>query len=368
MLKTKRFQQGSVTRSSDRRYWVVKYRIGDQHKTKILGKVKEMSKSEAREKAVNVMKPVNEGAGPVSQITLKYFVENHFLPFYRKHVWKRLTDQSRTDSIQLHIVGPLGARILSEMTREEMQALLDERKHLSYSFVDHLRWDLKQIFSLAVTDGAIESSPIYADGKLFLFVPKECKKPARPAMTFDQAKLAFSILDLRERLILKLGVLSGMRQSEIFGLRRGTIGADHAQIVERVCRRDIDTPKTEKSKRKAALSSGIQEDMLAWLAIAPDHGPAGWLFPSENPKMPMGADNVMSRYIRPKLKAIGLGWVDYRVLRRTHSSLMKEKGVDPKLVADQQGHGLDVNQNVYTQTSLESRLEAVEVLASAFVN
>src|SRR5438552_9468239 len=29
-------------------------------------------------------------------------------------------------------------------------------------------------------------------------------------------------------------------------------------------------------------------------------------------------------HIRPKLKAVGLGWVDYRVLRRTHSSLMND--------------------------------------------
>jgi len=46
---------------------------------------------------------------------------------------------------------------------------------------------------------------------------------------------------------------------------------------------------------------------------------------------------------------------------------MKQMKVDPKLVADQQGHGVDTNQNVYTMTSIESRLEAVETL-SAFVN
>ena len=47
---------------------------------------------------------------------------------------------------------------------------------------------------------------------------------------------------------------------------------------------------------------------------------------------------------------------------------MRELGVDPKVVADQQGHTLDVNLNVYTQTSLEKRVEAVEQLESAFVN
>jgi hypothetical protein len=68
-----------------------------------------------------------------------------------------------------------------------------------------------------------------------------------------------------------------------------------------------------------------------------------------------------------QMRVLPAPWVDYRVMRRTHSSLMKQAKVDPKLVADQQGHGLDTNQNVYTQTPVASRLEAVETL-SAFVN
>jgi hypothetical protein len=45
---------------------------------------------------------------------------------------------------------------------------------------------------------------------------------------------------------------------------------------------------------------------------------------------------------------------------------MRELNVDPKLVADQQGHTLDVNINVYTQ--LASRIEAVNTLESALIN
>jgi hypothetical protein len=40
--------------------------------------------------------------------------------------------------------------------------------------------------------------------------------------------------------------------------------------------------------------------------------------------------------------------------------------VDPKIAADQMGHSVDVNQNVYTQTSIERRREAVNSL-EAFV-
>jgi hypothetical protein len=45
-----------------------------------------------------------------------------------------------------------------------------------------------------------------------------------------------------------------------------------------------------------------------------------------------------------------------------------EMDVDPKVVADLMGHDVNVNLNAYTQTSIETKLEAVEVLESAFVN
>jgi len=49
-------------------------------------------------------------------------------------------------------------------------------------------------------------------------------------------------------------------------------------------------------------------------------------------------------------------------MRRTHSSLSRKAGIDPKLVADQLGHGLGVNLDVYTVAALDKRQGAVEVL------
>jgi len=40
------------------------------------------------------------------------------------------------------------------------------------------------------------------------------------------------------------------------------------------------------------------------------------------------------------LDRVGLGCANFLVICRTHSTLMKELGVDPKLVADQLGHTL----------------------------
>ena len=67
----------------------------------------------------------------------------------------------------------------------------------------------------------------------------------------------------------------------------------------------------------------------------------------------------------PLLNSVGLGWVDFHVMRRTHATLMNEMHDDPKLVADQLGHTLDVNQNVYTRASLIRRKQAVDALEAA---
>ena len=41
-----------------------------------------------------------------------------------------------------------------------------------------------------------------------------------------------------------------------------------------------------------------------------------------------------------------------------------EAGADPKVVADLMGYDVDVNQNVYTQSSAARQLAAVEALGS----
>jgi integrase len=108
--------------------------------------------------------------------------------------------------------------------------------------------------------------------------------------------------------------------------------------------------------------------LAEWLKESPDTGPDGWLFPSEKLEKPIWKDGVWRRHVLPKLKTKKLEWVNFQVLRRTHSSLMREENIDPKVVADQLGHTLDVNLNVYTQTSLENRLRAVETLEASLVN
>jgi integrase len=97
--------------------------------------------------------------------------------------------------------------------------------------VDHLRWDFRQMFEMAIAEGIVKRNPA-----ALLFTPRECSKPEHRTMTVNEIKRAFGVLDLRERLIFKLAVLAGLRPGEIFGLRRTRLKEKTADIQEGIYR------------------------------------------------------------------------------------------------------------------------------------
>jgi integrase len=266
------------------------------------------------------------------------------------------------DRIRHHLVSEFGGATLGTFNRDRLQQFLDEKAAtgLSFSMVDHLRWDLKQVFDMAVAEGFLLRNPAR-----LLFTPRECPRAATRIMTFEEVRTLFGVLDVREQLIARLAVLAGMRPGEIFALKWQRLEAQYADIRQRVYRGDIDSPKSSYSVRWAALSDGLLSGITEWRAIAADSSPDAWVFPSEKLSTPLRKDNCWRRCVAPRLKPRGLGWVNFQVMRRSHSCLLKELDVDPQVRAEQMGHTVAVNENVYTRTSLERRREAVNKLESA---
>ena len=126
----------------------------------------------------------------------------------------------------------------------------------------------------------------------------------------------------------------------------------------------IGTPKSKRSRRVAAFTPMIIAEMEEWKAVCPRVEPDVWVFPSERLVTPMSRDNCLRRNMSQKLKPLGLEWVDFQVMRRTHASLSRKAGIDPKVVADQLGHGIGVSLDVYTRSDLQQRTMAVTRLES----
>jgi integrase len=357
-----RHQAGGLRKQRGR--WLGMWWDGGKRKSRVLGLVKEMTKSKARDEVAKIVAELKAKTETNSRVwCFGEFVDKVFFPYYSRK-WKASTRGSTMNRISIHLVADLRDRELSGLKRDELQDLLDlkaRKESLSFSTVDHLRWDLKQIFDMAVAEGHIVRNPA-----LLLFTPKEARMAQREVMTAAEVQTCFCVLGPRERLIAKLAILAGMRPGEIFALTWGEMTSTYANIRQRVYRGVIDTPKTEQSFRKAALSEGLLHEIEDWRKLAPSTAAHAWVFPSER-MTPMAKENVWRRSIGPKLDKVGLGWVNFQVMRRTHASLMSDLGVEGKLVADQLGHSLDVNQNVYTQSAVSKRQIAVNRLENSLI-
>ena len=359
-MRRKRHQQGSL--KNVRGCWIAQWWEKGHRRNKILGNAGKMTKSQASRKLAEIVAPINANQdGRSEDWKFGDFVNQIYLPFYRRK-WKTSTAACNWDRLRHHLTCEFEGRTLRSFTRNELQDYLDRKAAdgLSFSTVDHLRWDLRQIFEMAVTEDYLPKNP----AKL-IFTPNQAKRGATPVMAWQDVKLLFSALEAREHLVCMLATIAGMRPGEIFALKWQHIKTDHIEIEQRLYRGEIDSPKTNQSKRSVALSQGLQSKMAEWRSVSGHPGPEAWVFPSETLKTPMSKDNCWRRWIAPRLSAAGLGWVNFQVMRRTHASLMRELEVDPKIVADQLGHSVDVNLNVYSKTALGIRKEAVDSLESA---
>jgi integrase len=199
------------------------------------------------------------------------------LPFYRRK-WKSSTASSNEGRLKLHFLGAFEERPLKSFSRDELQRYLDRKAadgH-SHSVVAHLRWDLRQIFRMAVVEGYLVRNPAE-----LLFIPREARRFPKPRLTLEQVRLLFSVLGLRERVIAGFAILAGMRPGEIFALRRCHVEKGYADIRQRVYRGVTDTPKTFNSQRWAAVGDGLSVWLKQWLDMLPLKGPDALLFPSE---------------------------------------------------------------------------------------
>jgi integrase len=237
----RRFQNGSLIKKRGKgKVWEGQWTEDGHKRKRVLGLRSQMTKSEALRELAKIVAPLNNREAPPSKAwTLADFMASVFLPFYRRK-WKRSTAMTNEDRMEHHLVSEFGSCTLGSFNREQLQDVLDRKAAagLSFGLVDHLRWDLKQVFDMAVAEGFLLRNPAQ-----LLFTPRECPRPATKIMTAEEVRKLFGVLNVREQLIARLAVLAGMRPGEIFALKWQRLEAQYADIQQRVYRGDIDSPK-----------------------------------------------------------------------------------------------------------------------------
>ena len=326
-----------------------------------LGWASEMNKGEADERRQEFMRGINGGdrtAESARPTTVKEFLEQVYLPFYRGK-WKESTAGTSENRIQHHIVKELGGQRLEDLSLVPLQNFLDQKADagLSHSIVDHLRWDIISMLDMAVAGKTVRVNPATA-----LYTPKAAKKGVGRLMSAEQVEQAIQSVDFREKVILQLAVFAGVRPGELLAIQRQHVKSE-ASVIEihrRVYRGKFAAPKNGLI-RTIAVPPRSASLLKEWMEKAVEPNPEAFVFAGETAQ-PLWRSSLLDDHIKAKLEPIGLGWVNFQVMRRTHASLGHEAKVDPKVAADQRGHGIGVALNVYTQSSIKDRAAAAKRL------
>jgi hypothetical protein len=195
-MRKSRYQKGSVKKQNGR-YVGMWWQDGGR-KSLTLGLVKNMTKFEARAKVDKIVAALQEKQQGDREWLFGDFVRETYIPFYSRR-WKPSTRGTTVNRVLVHLVREMEGREMKTLKRDDLQALLDSKAEngLSYAMVDHLRWDIRQIFEMAADEGLIVRNPAN-----LLCTPRDAVKAEKRVMTVPDVQSCFSVLDLRERLIV----------------------------------------------------------------------------------------------------------------------------------------------------------------------
>ena len=171
-------------------------------------------------------------------------------------------------------------------------------------------------------------------------------------------------LSLRERTLVALDGITGLRRGELIGLKWCDVDFENLQInvTRSVVHQVVGNCKTEASQKPVPLEASVAEDLWLWKQSTPYNRPEDWVFasPWTKGKQPLWPDSLLRRWIKPVAKRVGitkrLGW---HTFRHTYSTLLRANGEDIKVVQELLRHANSkITMDVYTQALSPTKREA----------
>jgi integrase len=253
-------------------------------------------------------------------------------------------------------------------------------KWLSRESVDKIRDVLSSILGAAVKYGFLVKNP--ADG-VHVAPAKRGTRRHKPFVRPEQFAALVELIQEPYATMVYVAVYTGLRVSELIALRWSDIHEQSITIDERFCRGDWSAPKSDASNTTIPVNRKVIERIqrLRTMTVEVKAGsgtrryqvvkssePDDLVFQSVRSSQPMRDNNILVRHIKPAARTLGIGWVNWLVLRRSYATWLRMVGTDPRDRQSLMRHSrYTTTAEVYEQDLPESQLRAVEKL-SALVN
>jgi len=338
--------------------------LGKVLRSKVLGPVSQISKSEARNLLANCLRSINQGQKrPLTTITFEQFAREKWEPLALPTI-KPATARYYRFQLHRNLLPTLGRLRLQELDRETLQAFLVGKRQQGYSSstLHGIRTTLSKTLGQAVTWGYLDENP--ARGlSIGERVPKKDPTFLEPCNTLR----LIGILSEPCRTIVVVAVLTGLRIGEIAALRWGRVDFLRSVIqVKETYSEDagFGTPKTRSSTRDVPMSEPVREALLAHRRRCAKPEAAALVFTS-NAGTPISPKNIANRVLRPACVKLGLRPISWHVLRHTHATWLSESGATIRAAQDILGQSdIETTLRVYTHAVPDSKRRAVANVAA----
>jgi integrase len=187
--------------------------------------------------------------------------------------------------------------------------------------------------------------------KFFLNESRDRRKPH--ILSWDEQKKLLAVASPRLRVLIVLGVETGMRTGEMLKLQWNDINFLNDEI-------QVGRTKTPAGIRAVPISTQCKAELLRWRNLI---GPrfSEWVFPSfTNRRHPLqrGGRKAWTNV----LEKAGLPYFPILYLRHTFASRLTSAGVSPLTIAQMLGHSSTQIVPRYAQVLDQNRLDAMKKL------
>jgi integrase len=237
---------------------------------------------------------------------------------------------------------------LAEVRTIQVESWL-RRLPLAKSSCAKIRNVMSVLFNHACRYELFDRNPIY-------LVRQSAKRRRPPTVLVPtEIKALVDNLSLRERTLVLLAASTGLRQSELFGLKWGDIhfAQNTMNVVRSIVYGVVGPCKTESSQKPVPVHQTVLNALIEWRQVCRYNKSGDWVFASRRHRgrTPIWGQAILRRYIRPVAQRAGIqkqfGW---HTFRHTYSTLLRSVGTEFKVMQELLRHStLRSTLDVYTQ-------------------
>jgi len=301
--------------------------------------------------------PEDERGRVKTQTPLKPLVEN-WMEVYKRPKLKPRTYQTYEGYLKTHIYPAFGDRFVEDITAEDVQRFLNDRRHMGKKSLKNYLNLLGQIMDEAKEQKLIKDNPTKSK---HIMIPSDVAKP-RKALTLEDFRDILRQLDsmdnCTERLALSILMFTGARRAELLGLRWDDFDFECDTVY---IQRAVTHPGNPAVIGKTKTHNGTR-------IVGYGDYFKSMILPMKSTGFVLGGDSPLSRKRYLTLwehinKAVNLHGATPHVLRHTYLTYLAGLNVDPKTVQAIAGHGdIQMTMNTYVhETSENVRIACFEM-------